>query len=204
MALDLAWKAVAALAAGWGGGGAAVAAVWEDLRPVKSDHVGHVFPAWHHATRRSNAASKESSLAYVCSQSSREPNAKDMRLGTGRPDARTATLASALPLCRQGRPQPCPHRRRRSLELGLWKLRPVGPRHQQSQLLPKKVEAFADQRVIALSVGGDHSLALTADGAVWSWGYGALGMLGHGDEQRQLLPKEVEAFARVPTGPKRK
>ena len=128
MALDLAWKAVAALAAGWGGGGAAVAAVWEDLRPVKSDHVGHVFPAWHHATRRSNAASKESSLAYVCSQSSREPNAKDMRLGTGRPDARTATLASALPLCRQGRPQPCPHRRRRSLELGLWKLRPVGPR----------------------------------------------------------------------------
>ena len=31
--------------------------------------------------------------------------------------------------------------------------------------------------------------------AVWSWGYGAYGRLGHGDEQNQPLPKKVEAFA---------
>jgi len=65
----------------------------------------------------------------------------------------------------------------------------------QSQLLPKKVEAFADQRVVAVSAGESHSLAITADGAVWSWGAGAYGKLGHGDQQSQPLPKKVEALA---------
>ena len=64
-----------------------------------------------------------------------------------------------------------------------------------NQLLPKKIEAFADQRVVALSAGAHHSLALTADGTVWSWGYGGFGQLGHGDQQHQLLPKKIEAFS---------
>ena len=71
----------------------------------------------------------------------------------------------------------------------------LGHGDQQNQLLPKKVEAFADQRVVAVLAGGYHSLALTADGAVWSWGDGDCGKLGHSDEQRQLLPKKIEAFA---------
>ena len=72
---------------------------------------------------------------------------------------------------------------------------PLGHGDRQTQLLPKKVEAFAGRRVVAVSAGAAHSLALTADSAVWSWGYGAWGQLGHGDEQHQLLPKKVEAFA---------
>ena len=65
----------------------------------------------------------------------------------------------------------------------------------ERQLLPKKVEALAGRRVVAVATAGDHSLALTADGAVWSWGYGGQGRLGHGDQQNQLLPKKIEAFA---------
>ena len=71
----------------------------------------------------------------------------------------------------------------------------LGHGDNQAQLLPKKIEAFTGQRVVAVSAGSDHSLALTADGAVWSWGSGAVGKLGHGDTQDQLLPKKVEAFA---------
>ena len=71
----------------------------------------------------------------------------------------------------------------------------LGHGDQQRQLLPKKVETFAGQRVIAVSAGSAHSLALTADGAVWGWGGGYAGQLGHGDEQAQLLPKKIEAFA---------
>jgi len=71
----------------------------------------------------------------------------------------------------------------------------LGHGDEQDQLLPKKVDAFAEQRVVAVSAGYDHSLALTADGAVWSWGDGDYGKLGHGNEQIQLLPKEVEALA---------
>ena len=55
--------------------------------------------------------------------------------------------------------------------------------------------AFAGRRVVAVSAGADHSLAITADGAVWSWGGGVSGKLGHGDQQDQLLPKKIEAFA---------
>ena len=72
---------------------------------------------------------------------------------------------------------------------------PLGHGGEQNQLLPKKVEALTGQRVVAVSAGYFHSLALTADGALWSWGNGGFGKLGHGDEQRQLLPKKVEALA---------
>ena len=41
---------------------------------------------------------------------------------------------------------------------------------EQNQLLPKKVEAFAGQRVVAVCAGGWHSLALNADGVVFTWG----------------------------------
>ena len=71
----------------------------------------------------------------------------------------------------------------------------LGHGNLQAQLLPKKVEAFAGLRVVAVSAGCLHSLALTADGAVWSWGWGTSGRLGHSDEQRQLLPKKIEAVA---------
>ena len=70
----------------------------------------------------------------------------------------------------------------------------LGHGDNQQELLPKKIDAFAGQRVVAVSAGA-HSLALTADGAVWSWGYGYSGPLGHGDHQNQLLPKKIEAFA---------
>ena len=67
---------------------------------------------------------------------------------------------------------------------------------EQRQLLPKKVEAFAGQRVVTVSTGGYHSLALTADSAVFTWGEGEHACLGHGEDQsNQLLPKKVEAFA---------
>ena len=66
----------------------------------------------------------------------------------------------------------------------------------QTQLLPKKVEAFAGQRVVAVSAGAHHSLALTADGAVFTWGKGERGCLGHGEDvSDQLLPKKVAAWA---------
>ena len=71
----------------------------------------------------------------------------------------------------------------------------LGHGDEQQQLLPKKVEALAGQRVVAVEPGYFHSIALAADGAVWSWGGAGDGKLGHGDNQRQLLPKQVEALA---------
>ena len=39
-----------------------------------------------------------------------------------------------------------------------------------NQLLPKKIEAFAGRRVVAVSAGQRHSFTVTTDGYVWSWG----------------------------------
>ena len=61
---------------------------------------------------------------------------------------------------------------------------------------PESPEAFAGQRVVAVSAGGSHSLAITADAAVFTWGQGEYGGLGHGEDlSNQLLPKKVEAWA---------
>ena len=69
----------------------------------------------------------------------------------------------------------------------------------QKQLLPRKVEALASQRVVAVSAGTAVSLAITADGAAFTWGKGNTGCLGHGEDlSNQLLPKRVEEWASEP------
>jgi len=82
----------------------------------------------------------------------------------------------------------------------------LGHGDQQSQLLPKKVEALADQRVVAVSAAHAHSLALTADGAVFTWGKGEDGCLGHGEDLSnqlatgKLLPKKDKTKHGLPRG----
>jgi len=81
-----------------------------------------------------------------------------------------------------------------AVELGLW--RPVGPRQSAGPVAADEGRRLgwpACRRCLGWSVC--HSLALTADGAVFAWGHGGDGRGGHGDEQNQLLPKKVEAFA---------
>ena len=42
---------------------------------------------------------------------------------------------------------------------------------------------------------GERAVTVSTGGAVWSWGFGGSGRLGHGDQQEQLLPTNIEAFA---------
>ena len=60
--------------------------------------------------------------------------------------------------------------------------------------LPKRVEGLAGQLVIAVSAGYGHALAITADGAVWSWGDAVAGQLGHGGMESRLQPSKIEAL----------
>ena len=73
---------------------------------------------------------------------------------------------------------------------------------------PKKsFGTYAYRRRKEKQLGGDqttapqrrrrHSIAITASGAVLSWGEGERGCLGHGEDlSNQLLPKKVEMWAR--------
>ncbi|MBE36334.1 MAG: hypothetical protein CMI16_12400 [Opitutaceae bacterium] len=66
-------------------------------------------------------------------------------------------------------------------------------------ILPNPVEGrwFEGQTVVFVAAGGDHTVAVTAAGRLYTWGSGGYGQLGHGDTRDRLVP----TLAGGPTGP---
>eukprot|EP00026_Physarum_polycephalum_P000610 Phypoly_transcript_00611.p1 GENE.Phypoly_transcript_00611~~Phypoly_transcript_00611.p1 ORF type:complete len:1420 (+),score=266.83 Phypoly_transcript_00611:78-4337(+) len=62
----------------------------------------------------------------------------------------------------------------------------IGSKAHQST--PKIVQALQGVRIIDISAGGYHTIAVSDSGSMYSWDYG---VLGTGEEQNQLLPKIV-------------
>jgi alpha-tubulin suppressor-like RCC1 family protein len=61
-------------------------------------------------------------------------------------------------------------------------------------LVPKLVKDSTElegSRIVSLANGFFHTLALTEDGRVWSWGLGDKGQLGNGSTERFLIPQPV-------------
>ena len=46
-------------------------------------------------------------------------------------------------------------------------------------------------RVLTAAAGGEHSVAVTEDGALWTWGEAIRGMLGHNDDDVRFVPTLV-------------
>jgi alpha-tubulin suppressor-like RCC1 family protein len=59
---------------------------------------------------------------------------------------------------------------------------------------PQCVTALSKERVGSVAVGSSYTLVTTEAGAVFSFGTGARGRLGHGDNNSQVLPKRIEAL----------
>ncbi|KAL8162107.1 hypothetical protein V2J09_013596 [Rumex salicifolius] len=60
---------------------------------------------------------------------------------------------------------------------------------------PRPVANLEGVRIIQVAAGGYHSLALTDDGEVLSWGHGGHGQLGHSSIQNEKVPKRIDALA---------
>ena len=60
--------------------------------------------------------------------------------------------------------------------------------------VPRAVAGLSGVRVISVAVGGGHTLALSEEGAVYSFGSGAYGQLGHGDQADQHTPRRIESL----------
>lgn len=76
----------------------------------------------------------------------------------------------------------------------------LGDRTGSSKLRPVKVKsALEGHRVVQVSCGGSHTLAVTHDGKAWSWGRGSFGRLGTKTEKDAYAPVEVK----LPGGPER-
>ena len=62
---------------------------------------------------------------------------------------------------------------------------------------PISLDALAEVSITAIAVGTDHSLALSKDGAIYSWGRNNHGQLGHADTYMDIyslenLPRKIE------------
>jgi alpha-tubulin suppressor-like RCC1 family protein len=67
----------------------------------------------------------------------------------------------------------------------------IGNGCNNKQLIPIKVKGFNNERVVMISCGGWHSMALTECGHVYSWGSNECGQLGIGNTEYSNEPKFV-------------
>jgi alpha-tubulin suppressor-like RCC1 family protein len=70
-----------------------------------------------------------------------------------------------------------------------------GTGHSVDSLVPTSVESLADEEIVQIAAGQDHTLALTASGAIFSWGRNQSGQLGHSDSYIDIY--SMEDFPRL-------
>jgi hypothetical protein len=67
----------------------------------------------------------------------------------------------------------------------------------EHEAVPRLIEALNRVVVKQVAAGLYHSMVLTSDGDVWTWGDGDDGRLGHGNTDRQNVPKRVGGLTNV-------
>uniref|UniRef100_A0A7M4FZI6 HECT and RLD domain containing E3 ubiquitin protein ligase family member 6 n=1 Tax=Crocodylus porosus TaxID=8502 RepID=A0A7M4FZI6_CROPO len=69
----------------------------------------------------------------------------------------------------------------------------------EQSFIPKKIDVLLNHRVLQVTCGHYHSLALTQDGRVFSWGQNSHGQLGLGKEfPSQASPQQVASLNGIP------
>lgn len=63
-----------------------------------------------------------------------------------------------------------------------------------NKTVPTLVESLKDKMVVQITCGWSHTVALTDDGEVYTWGNGDHGKLGHNDTNKVTLPRMVEVL----------
>lgn len=71
----------------------------------------------------------------------------------------------------------------------------LGHGEEEDELLPRRVDALMGKRVVGATAGAFHTVAWIEGGGVYTFGYGEEGMLGHGGQEPELLPRVVGALA---------
>jgi alpha-tubulin suppressor-like RCC1 family protein len=64
-------------------------------------------------------------------------------------------------------------------------------------LVPRLIEVLNHVVVTSVAAGCQHSMLQTCGGAVFTWGRGYHGRLGHGNTANQIVPKRVEGLTNV-------
>eukprot|EP00698_Gefionella_okellyi_P005691 TRINITY_DN15158_c0_g1_i1.p1 TRINITY_DN15158_c0_g1~~TRINITY_DN15158_c0_g1_i1.p1 ORF type:complete len:374 (+),score=45.87 TRINITY_DN15158_c0_g1_i1:36-1157(+) len=63
-----------------------------------------------------------------------------------------------------------------------------------NELLPARVDVLKGTAIVDVACGGQHTVALSSNGQVWSWGLGEYGQLGHGGTASKYIPTRISAL----------
>ena len=72
----------------------------------------------------------------------------------------------------------------------------LGLGDQMNRMIPTMIgteTALGESHVLTASCGFFYTMAVTKDGALWTFGMGEQGELGHNDRNNRLVPTRVEA-----------
>ncbi|KAN0006967.1 hypothetical protein ACTFIU_005160 [Dictyostelium citrinum] len=75
----------------------------------------------------------------------------------------------------------------------------VSPNDKENIYYPKKITTFTlnnnESRIVDIACGGYHSMFLTNDNEIYTFGYGEFGQLGHGenDTSNHYIPKRIKS-----------
>ena len=62
------------------------------------------------------------------------------------------------------------------------------------QPTPILLTALSERKIIAISCGHNHAIAVDSDGVAFTWGFGGYGRLGHKVQQDEFKPRPIELF----------
>eukprot|EP00245_Coleochaete_scutata_P005890 TRINITY_DN1986_c0_g1_i1.p1 TRINITY_DN1986_c0_g1~~TRINITY_DN1986_c0_g1_i1.p1 ORF type:complete len:496 (-),score=119.88 TRINITY_DN1986_c0_g1_i1:650-2137(-) len=64
----------------------------------------------------------------------------------------------------------------------------------EAQPSPRAIGALSHKNIVKVSCGNNHSVAVDAEGFVYSWGFGGHGRLGHKEQKDEFVPRQIEQF----------
>lgn len=67
------------------------------------------------------------------------------------------------------------------------------PNEPSQKQVPKLVKSLSSVHVVQIACGSAHTICVTDQGHLWSWGNASNGQTGHGDRQPARVPKKIDA-----------
>ncbi|KAI7743893.1 hypothetical protein M8C21_029895 [Ambrosia artemisiifolia] len=66
----------------------------------------------------------------------------------------------------------------------------------EAQPRPTAIAAFANETIVNVACGSNHTVAVDSKGYVYTWGFGGYGRLGHREQKDEFIPRRVDVFTK--------
>ncbi|KAK8643034.1 hypothetical protein V6N13_012350 [Hibiscus sabdariffa] len=64
----------------------------------------------------------------------------------------------------------------------------------EAQPRPRAITTLSGETIVKVACGTNHTVAVDANGYVYTWGFGGYGRLGHREQKDEWVPRRVEVF----------